>query len=63
MGSAKEDTCKLQETDFATFKSPCIGAKIYIYRSRFEQHDRVTNKMMIRFCLNTKNKIRHKRFR
>ena len=31
----------------------------YIYKYRFKRHDRMTNKMMIRFCWNTENKIRH----
>ena len=28
MGFAKEDACKLQETDLATFTRTCVGAKL-----------------------------------
>ena len=62
MSFIKEDTRKLQETDLTTF-THVHRCKTYIYRYRFERHDRVTNKMIIRICYNTKNKIRHTWFR
>ena len=62
MSFTKEDTRKLQETDLSIF-THVHSCKTYIYRYRFERHDRVTNKMIIRICYNTKNKISHKWFR
>ena len=37
MGFAREDTRKLQEADLTTFTRTC---KTYIYKCRFERHDR-----------------------
>ena len=53
MGFAREDTRKLQEIDLTTFKH-MHRCRTYIYRYRFERHDRITNKMMIRLCWDNK---------